>query len=204
MGVVTMASVAIHMQTSASLMHDLSSASPVWIDQYAERFENAYESFHHQLQSQNSSSEGMSAEEDKATVDKLAEAGEVSITDALAASEASAAAAFEAAAAIGDDEPSTPAPTSTVIVVAPPLDHKAPESPPSDPTALASEQDPELAPLPRMTPNVLPPWVLQQVPCAGTGSQYCARGLEPASPPPILQNADELEPIPAAWLQEVQ
>ena len=197
-GVVTMASITIHMQTSASLMHDLSSASPVWIDQYAERFENAYEKFYHQLESQNSSSEGRAAENGIVRVDELAVAQEMNIPDAFAPAEATAAAtAFEAAAAIADDEASsTPAPTSTVVVVAPPLAHMAAEPLPPAPTAPEPES--------MSHPNMLPKWVLQQVPCAGTGSQYCARGLEPASPPPIMRNADKLEPIPANWLQEVR
>jgi hypothetical protein len=191
LGVVTTAYVAMHLQTSTTLMRAATPVGAGWADQYAQRLEHAYESYQ-QLELQDPTAEETLPDEEA----KAAAAAEEEEVRAAAAAEAAAAAAFEAAAAVADDGPTTPAPTSTIVVVMAPPNHIEPQPlPPLLPPALPWPPPP--------APNALPPWVLRQVPCAGTGSQYCARGLEPAVPPPILHAADELESIPAAWLQEV-
>jgi hypothetical protein len=90
---------------------------------------------------------------------------------------------------INADNDKTPAPTSTIVVV------QSPKKTMLHPDHHKSPQ--------KYYDNNLPTWITRQLPCAGTGSQYCARGLEPAVPAPKLQHKTEMFRIPNEWSDEV-
>ena len=207
LGIVTTAMISMHVMTTSveDLSHTRAAEADRAIIQYATRIEEVYQSVFEVDDGQPEDDDDGEDADDEMNEAVGEGAGSSTAAAATAAAPTSSSNWLDAllhedspgAAAAGDS--STPPPTSTIVVVAPPQGEGQEATPSPTPPAAAS-----LVP---QRGNRLPLFLRRQIPCSGTGAQYCARPLEPAALPPPLPvrgSVGDYRPVPTAWLSELE